>query len=119
MEPRSWEVTIVRVESELNLETVASVKRQLTSLLGRCGHVILDLREATLDSSGLGAVLSLQRHLELQERRLLVIARDPRFFSLLDSAGAGSALAVFPDADRAIEHARLHSPEAPLVPALR
>jgi anti-anti-sigma factor len=106
MHPRSWELTFVSVESDLDFDSVARVKAQLSSLLDRGGHVVMDLRAATLDSSGLGAVLSLQRQLELQGRRLLVVSRDPGFLSLLDTAGARGALQLFPDAEQAIKHAR-------------
>ncbi len=104
MVPRSWEVTFVRVESAFTLETAVLLKEQLSPVLSRAGHVVMDLRGALLDSSGLGAVLSMQRHLELKGRRLLVVSGDPQFLSLLDRAGVSGALSLFPDAEQAVHY---------------
>ena len=105
---QSWEVTFVRLESPFDAETSAQVKQTLQGILGRPGHVVLDLRGTTLDSTGLGALLGMQRQLEVRGRRLLVIATDPQFMALLQRAGVPHALALFPDAEQAVLYAGEH-----------
>jgi len=104
MQPLSCEVTLVRVGSAVTFETVSRVKQQLASLLDAPGHVILDLRDAILDSAGLGVVLSMQRVLELRGRTLLIVADDPQFFRLLERSGVTGALTLFRDAGEAVNH---------------
>jgi anti-anti-sigma factor len=104
--PAIQEITFARLESNLNGETLAWIREQLSPLLRRPGHVVLDLRNASLDSAGLGALLSMQRMLELQGRRLLVVATDPGFQSLLDVTGARAALNLYADAEQAMASAR-------------
>jgi anti-anti-sigma factor len=106
MQPCSWEVTVVCVEHAIDGDNVRELKQQLSHLLSRTGHVVLDLRDATLDGSGLGSVLSLQRQLELQGRRLLVVSDDPRFRGLLEATGVSSTLSLFQDAEQAVSFAR-------------
>jgi len=111
MESREVGVTVVHVGAVFNLETAAAVRERLSQLLTGSGHVILDLSGTMVDSTGLGAVLSLQRRLELQERRLLVVACDPRFSSLLQRAGVQGALTLFEDMDDAVGFAQRHARE--------
>jgi anti-anti-sigma factor len=106
MEPQSWEATLVRVESAFNVETAGPVRARLAALVSRPGDLILDLRGTTLDSSGLGALLSLQRRLEAQGRQLLVVATDPQFLALLERAGVPGTLSLFADAEQAIRYAQ-------------
>jgi len=112
MQPLSWEVTLVRVESPFTMETAYLVKEQLTPLLGRPGDIVLDLRAASLDSAGLGAVLCMQRQLELRERRLLVVATDPQFLGLMERAGVKGALPLFADAGKAVDSVLGAHPQA-------
>src|SRR5437588_8892287 len=112
MQSSSWEVTVVRVESGLNEDTASSIRQQSSLLLSRPGPVILDVREASLDSSALCAVLSLQQRLDLQGRRLLVVATDPRFVSLVERAGVGDSFRIFGNAEEALRHTRERSAAA-------
>ncbi len=102
----SWEATLVGVGRSLDLETASYFRSRIAPVLGRTGDVILDLREVEVDSTGLGTLLSLQRRLELEDRRLLVVGTAPGFLDLLDRAGAGGALALFPDVEEATRFAR-------------
>ena len=104
MMPRSWEVTFVRVEDAFTLETAVLLKEQLSPVMSRPGHVVMDLRGASLDSTGLGAVLSMQHRLELSGRRLLVVSEDPQFLDLLDRAGVPDILSLFRDAEQAVHY---------------
>ncbi|HEU4753895.1 MAG TPA: STAS domain-containing protein [Armatimonadota bacterium] len=106
MQSGSWEVTFVCVEDALDLETVAPVKARLAGVLERGGDVVLDLRHAVVDSTGLGVLLSVQRRLELQERRLLVVTQGAGLLKLLDAAGAAGSLLLFADVEQAIQEAR-------------
>lgn len=103
---KSWEITVVGVEDALDLDSVSYVKERLHAVLERSGPVVLDLRAALLDSTGLGAVLSLQRRLELQERSLFVVSDSAQFHRLLDLTGVRAALRVVRNADEAISLAR-------------
>jgi len=100
------EITFLVLDGDITLDTAGRVRDRLKPLLEREGHVVLDLRGARLDSVGLGVLLSLQRHLELRERRLALISGEPGFLALLDRAGARAAVAVFTRADHAVEHVR-------------
>ncbi len=103
MTPAHSEVTVFHVENTLDMDTAPHMKDRFLSVLTRPGNVVLDLRRATLDSTGLGAVLSLQRLLDVRGRRLLVVADDPRFLSLLQHAGVEHALTLYPTAELALQ----------------
>jgi anti-anti-sigma factor len=102
----NWEITLVGVDEALDAQTAPIVKERLREVLDRPGPVVLDLRTASVDSTGLGTVLSLQRKLELQNRRLMVISNDPYLHRLLAVTGVGATLCVLRDVDEAIDHAR-------------
>jgi anti-anti-sigma factor len=104
MQAGSCELTLVRLESALTLDTTPAVKEQLAPVLSCAGHVILDMRGILLDSTGLGAVLSLQRNLGLQGRKLLIVTTDPQFIGLLERTGVSGVLSLFPDAEAAVIH---------------
>jgi anti-anti-sigma regulatory factor len=106
MRPDGCEMTLLALKSEITSETAFNVREALRPVLERPGHVVLDLRGATLDSRGLSVVLSFQRRLELQERLLAVISTDPRFFQLLDRVGVPGALTLFQDMEPALEYVR-------------
>lgn len=99
-------ITLVRPTHDLTVETMRHTRAELAGLLDEPGHVLLDLRAVSLDSTGLGAVLSLQRQLELLERRLAVIGTDPAFMTLLDRTGALDALTLFAEPEPAAEYLR-------------
>jgi anti-anti-sigma regulatory factor len=100
------EVTFARVEEPFTSETAVRVKESLSPLLVGPGHVVLDLRSAQMDGVGLGALLSLQRKLELQGRALFVVTTDPAFGALIEAAGAGASLTLFSEMDQAIHEAK-------------
>jgi anti-anti-sigma factor len=106
MRSGTWEVTLVCVQDALETGTVGEVKERFSALLDRDGDVILDVRGVRMDSTGLGAILSLQRQLELRERRLLVVTQGASLLTLLDSAGAKGALALYPDVEAAMRETR-------------
>ena len=106
MVEQSWEVTYVKFERSLDLESLAESRERLSGVLARDGHVVLDLRSAELDSTGLGAVLSLQRKLELQDRVLFVVSNEPAFLRLLEVTGVKSVLRIVADAEEAVRQAR-------------
>jgi anti-sigma B factor antagonist len=102
----SWEITVVGLEETLDARSAPQVKERFQQVLDRPGPVVLDLRASTLDSTGLGSVLSLQRRLELQERRLVVVSDDPYFHRLLQVTGVNSAICVRRTVEEAIQEAR-------------
>jgi len=105
MDRISREVTYVSIHNPVDVDTTPAVKPELEKLLARPGQVILDVRAAAVDSTGLGAILSFQRRLELQDRRLLVVADSREFSQLLDRTGARDALHLFQDPEQAFQSA--------------
>jgi len=103
------EVTFARVEEPFTHETARRVKEQLSPVLAGPGNVVLDLRRAELDGVGLGALLSIQRKLELQGRSLFVVTADAAFHALVEASGVTSALALFSGMNEAIEEAQSNS----------
>ena len=104
MGPDGCEILFVRLKSDITSETRVRVRETLRPLLDREGHLLLDMRGASVDLRGLSLILSLQRRLELCERRLALVSEEPGFLELVERAGAAGALAVFAHADQALEH---------------
>ena len=104
MEPLSWEVTFIQVETATHRDAAARLREQLTPALADTGDVVVDLRTASLDRLGLSALLAVQRQLELNGRRLLVVASDPDFLSLVERAGVGHSLCIFAEPEAAVSH---------------
>ena len=94
-------VTILRLSDDLTVDRMREMRSEVRAALAAPGHLVLDVREVALDSTGLGALLSLQRQLELQERRLAIVSDDPAFISLLDRSGVLAAITLFSDPDQA------------------
>lgn len=103
---RRSEIEVVSVHHALNPVTNARIREELTPLLSRTGCVVLDLRNACLDSASLGAVLSIQCRLKYQGRALYVVNPDPAFHHLLEVTGADGALEVFTDVESAMRRAQ-------------
>jgi anti-anti-sigma regulatory factor len=105
-DPLVQEVTFARVDSAFTRDTALRIKEQLSPVFQRPGPVVLDIAAADVDSVGLGAMLSMQRRLELQGRRLLVVSDDPAFHTLLERAEVVHCLTLFPHADAAVAYAQ-------------
>jgi anti-anti-sigma regulatory factor len=101
-ESRSWEVTFIQVDDTADCSVAGSLREQLSPALADTGDVVLDVRAARLDSLGLSALLAVQRQLQLNDRRLLVVADDPGFLSLVERAGVAHTLAIFRDPEQAV-----------------
>ncbi|MFN3650176.1 MAG: STAS domain-containing protein [Armatimonadota bacterium] len=101
----SPEILIVQFTQPADAESPAGLKQRLLAAVEHPGHVVLDLRPVRLDAGRLGVILSLQRRLELQGRRL-VVAGSADLTLLLERAGAEQALTVFPDPAQAEAFAR-------------
>lgn len=108
MRSASWGVTFIGVDHAVDSETAAAVRTRLDPLLGQGSHVVLDIRGAGVDGAGLGAILSLQRQLELHGQRMLLVSRDPQFLTLVERAGVSAAFSVFGDPESALTFARDH-----------
>lgn len=113
MRSASWGVTFIGVDQAVDSETAAAVRTRLNPVLGQGGHVVLDLRGAGVDGEGLGAILSIQRQLEVHGQRMLLVSEDPRFLSLVERAGVSAAFSVFGDSESALTFARDHPCPAP------
>ena len=94
-------VTCMRVAKRMDVETVADIRLELKPLLSTPGHVVLDLRGARMDTSGLGAVISMKWRLEQLGRKLVVVGDEPGLRSLVERAGVGCYLPVYTDMDEA------------------
>lgn len=108
----TWEITLVGVDEALDAHTAPQVKERIRGIMDRTGPVVLDLRSVTVDSTGLGTILSIQRRLELKDRRLLVVSDDPYLHRLLAVTGVGATLCVVRDVEEAIQEARSRSMSA-------
>lgn len=104
--PLIQDLTFARVEEPFTLETAPRVRDLLSPVLDAAGHVVLDLRSPELDSVGLGALLSIQRKLELQGRSLFVVTADPDFRALVEAAGVTDSLAIFTEVEQAVRVAQ-------------
>lgn len=96
-------MTFLRVDSAPATETTPRLREAMTRALATPGDVVVDLRGALVDTSGLSSVLGMQHHLSRMGRRLLVIADDPGFLALADRAGARQALSLFENAEEALQ----------------
>ena len=103
------QIQFVRLQGTRSRDGARAVREQLAPALAEAGHVVLDLRRMTSDTTLLGVVLSFQRRLELNGRLVVVVAQDRGFFRLLDVLGISSALTVFTDVDAAVAYAELQA----------
>lgn len=79
--------TVVSVSGEVDVHTCSELQAYLIDLVDAgAGHVVADLSEVTfLDSSGLGALVGVNKRLAQSQGRLAVVCADPqvlRVFSL-------------------------------------
>jgi anti-anti-sigma factor len=95
-------VTCVRVASRFDTDTAADVKLELKPLISKPGHIVLDLRGALLDSTGLGVVVSLKWRLEQDGRRLLVVGDGHSLNRLIERAGVANYLPVYESVEEAM-----------------
>jgi anti-anti-sigma factor len=95
-------VTCVRVATPFDVETAADVKLELKPLISKPGHIVLDLRGASLDSTGLGVVISMKWRLEQAGRRLMVVGDGPSLGQLIERAGVSNYLSVYDTVEEAM-----------------
>lgn len=95
-------VTCVRVASPFDVDTAAEVKLELKPLISKPGHIVLDLRGASVDSTGLGVVISMKWRLEQAGRRLLVVGDGHSLTQLIERAGVGNYLPVYDSVEEAM-----------------
>lgn len=100
-------VTCVRVASQFDVDTAADVRSELKPLISKPGHIVLDLRGASLDSTGLGVVVSMKWRLEQSGRRLLVVGDGHSLNQLIERAGVANYLPVYESVEEAMLRASL------------
>ena len=103
---RPSDIAFACVHHTFQSEATSRLREQLAPLLSRTGPVVLDLRAARLDSSGLGALLSMQCRLKYQNRRMFVVSSDPAFHHLLAVTGVSQSLEVFESVETAMRRAQ-------------
>jgi anti-anti-sigma factor len=89
------------------VDTAADVKLELKPLISKPGHIVLDLRGATLDSTGLGVVISMKWRLEQAGRRLIVVGDGHSLNQLIERAGVANYLTVYESVEEAMLRASL------------
>jgi stage II sporulation protein AB (anti-sigma F factor) len=97
---------IVRAAGELDLHTADEFRRRLDAWLtetrARC--LIVNLRRVTfIDSTGLGAILGRWRRLRAERGTMALVQPAAPARTMLDLAGLGRVLAIFPSEQRALE----------------
>ena len=80
MQQKSLAVTLVRWEGPIDFKTRDEARDQVQAAMrGTSRDVLVDLTRVTLmDSDGLAILLAAHQRLESQNRRLVVVSRDPR-----------------------------------------
>lgn len=82
------EFLVVRLGGELDIYTVAGFRRDLDAIDPRPGTVVIDLTDVTLlDSSGLGALVSLLNQTRAAEGRLGLICPHRRLRRVFEITG--------------------------------
>ena len=93
-------VTLVVLGGELDIYTVAGFRRDLEEIDASAGPVVVDLTDVTLlDSSGLGALVSLLNRVRAGEGRLGLICPHRRLRRVFEITGLRRAFVFGDDLD--------------------
>lgn len=100
---------IVRPSGELDMRSAESFGRRVGEAVaeavavGGCRRVVLNLRRLTfLDSSGLGAILGLYRHVAEEGGTLAIAQPPPTVRAIIELSGIGGLVPLFPSEEHAL-----------------
>jgi anti-sigma B factor antagonist len=105
--------SVISVEGDLDLSTSPRLKRMLLdSLQSRYTGLVLDLsRTNFMDSTALGVLVGVNRHLDPDTHFAIVCASGP-VLRIFEFSGLDGAFAIFPTLDEALAHTRGHAVRA-------
>ena len=91
----SSDEVIVAIGGELDLATVPELRRSLDDVLGRARRVVIDLDALTfVDSSGIGALVSVQKDVAALGHELVVRRCSAPVRRVLSITGADSVITI-------------------------
>jgi anti-anti-sigma factor len=96
---RRQESSVVRLEGDLDLHSNAEVRSTVEPLLeDRDGEVFLDLQGVTfLDSSGLGALVGLQKRANRTHSRMTLCGLSPQLERIFEVTNLRDAFTILPE----------------------
>lgn len=106
---------VVSTRGEIDATSVEQLRPELTALAD-AGHsqVVLDLTGVTfLDSSGLGALVSSHRRLQLLGGRLRLVCRNDLVLRVFRLTGLDNVMSIVPTLEQALEEAAAQSAAGP------
>lgn len=97
-------VQILRLQGTLNAQTVTEIKAHIEDVLaGGCPLAVLDLENLDeIDSSGIGAVVSLLKRMRTQKRDVRIFRLRGTVKKLFELLRIDKSMEVFEDLDKAI-----------------
>jgi anti-sigma B factor antagonist len=98
------QVEILRIQGTLNAQTVVEVKSYIEKILaGVCRIAVLDLENLDeIDSSGIGAVVSLLKRMRTQKRDVRIFRLRGTVKKLFELLRIDKSMEVFEDLEKAI-----------------
>ena len=97
-------IAVAAVRGEIDLEERASLEKALAPVRNGQGPAVLDLAAVPfMDSSGLHVVVQLWRHLQREGRPFALASPAHAVRRLLELTSLDQAMAVYDDADAAVE----------------
>ena len=98
------QVEILRIQGTLNAQSVVEVKSCIEKILaGDCRIAVLDLEQLDeIDSSGIGAVVSLLKRMRTQKRDVRIFRLRGTVKKLFELLRIDKSMEVFEDLEKAI-----------------
>jgi anti-sigma B factor antagonist len=98
------QVEILKIQGTLNAQNVAEVKSYIEGILtGGCQIAVLDLENLDeIDSSGIGAVVSLLKRMRTQKRDVRIFRLRGTVKKLFELLRIDKSMEVFEDMEKAI-----------------
>lgn len=97
------EARVLKLQGTLNLQNVAEWKSQIDEILqGTCRIVVLDMEELEeIDSSGIGAIVSLLKRMRTQKRDVRIYRLRGTVQKLFQMLRLDKSMEVFDDLSKA------------------
>ena len=100
--PTSAEVGVVRLPTEVDLQTAPTVRDELMASLNRCAHLVVDATGVEfMDSSGVNALVRAKERADRLDGSVHVVATGRAVVRVLALTQLTRILGVVPDADTA------------------
>lgn len=98
------QVPVLKFQGALNAQNVGEVKSHIEGILsGACRIVVLDLESLDeIDSSGIGAIVSLLKRMRMQKRDVRIYRLRGTVKKLFELLRIDKSMEVFEDLDKAV-----------------